>query len=91
MDDLEPGPDGALRVLSEQMNLGRRGIELAAFGGFDKCTWDGAADTYPSHCITLQLGYQNALELVHRAHTKGLTAYIIAGVKFGNSSLGRKT
>jgi len=83
------------------MDIGRRGIELAALGGFDKCTWDGAADSYPSHCkylllvyspcsckslagIILQLGFQNALELVHLAHSVGLTTYMSAGFKFHN-------
>ena len=29
--------------------------------------------------IILQLGFQNALELVHRAHSVGLTTYMSAG------------
>jgi hypothetical protein len=50
VDDLDPNEAGEPRLLTEQMDIGRRGIELAALGGFDKCTWDGAADTYPSRC-----------------------------------------
>ena len=84
LDDLHPNADGSPRVLSDQMDIGRRGIELAAQGGFDKCTWDGAADAYPSQCIILQLGFQNALELVHRAHSVGLVCYMSAGFKFHN-------
>lgn len=34
--------------ISKPMNIGRRAIELAALGGFDKVTWDGASDSYPS-------------------------------------------
>jgi hypothetical protein len=34
--------------------------------------------------IILQLGFQNALELVHRAHSVGLTTYMSAGFKFHN-------
>ncbi|KAF8994065.1 hypothetical protein BDQ17DRAFT_1431325 [Cyathus striatus] len=84
LDDLNPNEDGTPRLLSEQMDIGRRGIELAALGHFDKVTWDGAADSYPSQCIILQLGFQNALELVHRAHSVGLTTYMSAGFKFHN-------
>ncbi|KAF8997404.1 hypothetical protein BDQ17DRAFT_857894 [Cyathus striatus] len=84
VDDLRPNEDGTPRVLSEQMDIGRRAVELAALGHFDKVTWDGAADSYPSECIILQLGFQNALELVHRAHSVGLTTYMSAGFKFHN-------
>ena len=50
IDDLAPGEDGHPRKLTDQMEIGRRGIELAVLGGFEKCTWDGASDTYPSKC-----------------------------------------
>lgn len=85
VDNLRPRTDdGDMRVLSDRMDIGRRGVELAALGGFDKVTWDGAADSYPSQCIILQLGFQNALELVHRAHSVGLVTYMSAGFKFHN-------
>ena len=76
IDDLNPDAEGKPTIVTEQVAIGRRGIELAALGGFDKVTWDGASDTYPSQCIILQLGFQNALELVHRAHSVGLTTYM---------------
>jgi hypothetical protein len=41
-DDLAPSEDGSPRKLVDQMDIGRRGIELAVLGGFEKCTWDGA-------------------------------------------------
>lgn len=75
---------GGPRILLEQMDIGRRAVELAALGGFNKVTWDGAADTYPSRCIMDQLGFQNGLELVHRAHSAGLITYMSAGFKFHN-------
>lgn len=79
IDDLSPDNEGKPTVITEQVAIGRRGIELAALGGFDKVTWDGASDTYPSQCIILQLGFQNALELVHKAHSVGLTTYMSGG------------
>src|SRR5258708_7636881 len=50
IDDLNPTEDGCDRILTEKMEIGRRGIELAALGGFEKVTWDGASDCYPSKC-----------------------------------------
>lgn len=84
VDDLQPNPDGTPRIIADQLAIGHRGIDLALLGGFDKCTWDGAADSYPSHCVVLQLGFQNSLELVHRAHSLGLTTYMSAGFKLHN-------
>ncbi|WP_454131976.1 hypothetical protein [Microbacterium lacticum] len=64
--------------------IGLLGIEIAAQAGLDKVTWDGTADTYPSRCITDQLGGPLALTLVHRAHEKGLLTYFSAGFRFDN-------
>jgi hypothetical protein len=50
IDDLILGEDGQPRKLVAQMDIGRRAVELAILGGFEKCTWDGASDTYPSKC-----------------------------------------
>jgi len=52
VDDLaEADTEGNYPVITDNIEIGRRGIELAALGGFDKVTFDGAADTYPSECI----------------------------------------
>jgi hypothetical protein len=46
VDDLNPDENGEPRIITDQLEIGKRGIELAALGGFDKCTFDGAAGTY---------------------------------------------
>ncbi|KAF8598644.1 hypothetical protein BDV93DRAFT_561149 [Ceratobasidium sp. AG-I] len=78
------------QYISKPMNIGRRAIELAALGGFDKVTWDGASDSYPSTPLLKLsdaandhglLSLQDATELVHRAHSAGLTTYFSAGFK----------
>ena len=40
-------------------------------GGFEKVTWDGASDTYPSQCVMYQLTHEEAITLVHEAHERG--------------------
>ena len=40
--------NGGSRVVVGRKELGLLGIELVKEGGFDKVTWDGSADTYPS-------------------------------------------
>lgn len=85
IDDLaEPNTEGNYPTISDNIAIGKRGIELAALGGFDKVTFDGAADTYPSYCVILQVTFQNALELVHLAHQAGLLTYMSAGFKFAH-------
>ena len=84
IDDLAAPVDGEHPIVSDNMAIGKRGIELAALGGFDKVTFDGAADTYPSYCVILQITFQNALELVHLAHQAGLITYMSAGFKFAH-------
>ncbi|XP_064608785.1 uncharacterized protein LOC135472967 [Liolophura sinensis] len=68
--------------LEERMNIATRAIEITSIGGFDKVTWDGASDTYPSKCIMYQLSFEEALTLVHEAHLRGLVTYFSAGFKF---------
>lgn len=89
VDDLAPpiiGEDGQSQfpVLTDNIAVAKRGIELAALGGFDKVTFDGASDTYPSQCVILQVSFENALELVHLAHQAGLITYMSAGFKFAH-------
>jgi hypothetical protein len=73
----------AVEAISPE-EIGLLGVEIAAQAGFDKVTWDGTADTYPSKCVTDQLGSALALTLVHRAHEVGLLTYFSAGFRFAN-------
>ncbi|EGS36320.1 conserved domain protein [Limosilactobacillus oris F0423] len=64
------------------MEIAKLGIEIAKKGDFDKVTFDGTANWYPSDPIMEQLGYKNSLKLVHMAHEKGLLTYFSAGFRF---------
>ena len=68
--------------LTQRMEIATRAIDIVSIGGFDKITWDGASDTYPSKCIMYQLSFEEALTIVHEAHMKGLVTYFSAGFKF---------
>ncbi|KAL5005514.1 hypothetical protein ScPMuIL_018970 [Solemya velum] len=74
--------DGEPIELKQRMEIATRAIEITAIGGFDKLTWDGASDTYPSKCIMYQLNLEEALTIVHEAHIRGLVTYFSAGFKF---------
>ena len=69
--------------LTERIDIAKRAIQITSIGGFDKITWDGASDTYPSKCIMYQLTFEEALIIVHEAHERGLITYFSAGFKFG--------
>jgi hypothetical protein len=71
-------------LVQDRFAIGSLGIELAAAAGFDKVTWDGTADTYPSRCVIEQLAFEQAVTLVHRAHEAGLLTYFSAGFRFGH-------
>ncbi|KAJ3012131.1 hypothetical protein HKX48_006435 [Thoreauomyces humboldtii] len=86
IDDAPPFPPVSRRMITERMDIGRRAIEIAILGGFDKITWDGASDRYPSKCIIDQLGFRCALQLVHLAHEAGFVTYFSAGFKFDQIS-----
>ncbi|THV40220.1 zinc-binding dehydrogenase [Glycomyces buryatensis] len=73
---------GRPQLAADRYSIGLLGIELAAAGGFDKVTWDGTADTYPSRCVIEQLAFEQAVALVHRAHEAGLLTYFSAGFRF---------
>ncbi|XP_005091879.1 uncharacterized protein LOC101846193 [Aplysia californica] len=68
--------------LTERMDIALTAVKITSLGGFDKVTWDGASDSYPSKCIMYQLTFQEALTIVHEAHIKGLVTYFSAGFKF---------
>lgn len=74
--------DGETIELKQRMKIATRAIEITAIGGFDKITWDGASDTYPSKCIMYQLSVEEAMTIVHEAHIRGLVTYFSAGFKF---------
>lgn len=61
---------------------GLLGIELTKAGGFDKVTWDGTGDSYPSRCVLEHISSKEALTLVHLAHDVGLLTYFSAGFRF---------
>ncbi|GAB1520480.1 hypothetical protein RhiTH_003557 [Rhizoctonia solani] len=70
------------------IEIARRAIELTVLGGFDKVTWDGASDSYPSTPLLIISKNDNGLlslceakELVHKAHSAGLLTYFSAGFK----------
>lgn len=69
-------------VLNKRIDIALQAVMITSLGGFDKITWDGASDTYPSKCIMYQLTFQEALTIVHEAHLKGLITYFSAGFKF---------
>lgn len=73
---------GRPRAVSDGFDVGLLGIELVAEAGFDKVTWDGTADTYPSRCVIEQITFEQAVTLVHRAHEAGLLTYFSAGFRF---------
>jgi hypothetical protein len=73
-----PPPDAE----AARFATGLLGIELTYAGGFDKVTWDGTADTYPSRCVLEQITPVHALTLVHSAHELGLLTYFSAGFRF---------
>lgn len=80
VDDFET--DGSPVILTERLDIALKAVAITALGGFDKVTWDGASDTYPSKCIMFQLSFEEALTVVHEAHLKGLVTYFSAGFKF---------
>lgn len=69
-------------TLTKKIDIGLTAVMITSLGGFDKVTWDGASDTYPSKCIMYQLTFEEALTIVHEAHLKGLVTYFSAGFKF---------
>jgi len=78
---------GAPRLVSDRLQIGLLGIELAQSGGFDKVTWDGAGDSYPSRCVLEQISFRDGVTLVHRAHERGLLTYLSAGFRLGHLPL----
>jgi len=77
----------APRLVSDRVEIGLLGIELAQSGGFDKVTWDGAGDSYPSRCVLEQISFSDAVTLVHHAHERGLLTYFSAGFRLAHLPL----
>lgn len=74
--------NGKPKKITDRMEIAKLGIEIAKLGNFDKVTFDGTANWYPSDPIMEQLGYKNSLQLVHKAHEIGLLTYFSAGFRF---------
>lgn len=74
-DRVEPG-----RAIATRHEIAKVGIELAIEGRFDKVTWDGASNQVPSVPIIEQLPVEQWIELVHKAHERGLETYVSAGL-----------
>lgn len=74
--------NGKPKKIIDRMEIAKLGIEIAKEGNFDKVTFDGTANWYPSNPIMEQLGYKRSLELVHYAHELGLLTYFSAGFRF---------
>lgn len=74
--------NGKPKLVTDRFEIGLLGIEIVKEGGFDKVTWDGTANTYPSKCVIEQLTFSEALTLVHKAHEEGLITYFSAGFRF---------
>ncbi|MFC4403082.1 hypothetical protein [Gracilibacillus xinjiangensis] len=74
--------NGKPKLITDRFEIGMLGIEIVKEGGFDKVTWDGTANTYPSKCVIEQLTFSEALTMVHKAHEEGLLTYFSAGFRF---------
>ena len=68
--------------VKDRFEIALLGIEITQAGGFDKVTFDGSGDAYPSRCLLHQLSHSEAVELVHKAHEKGLLTYFSAGFRY---------
>jgi hypothetical protein len=77
---LEVREGGRTTTIRDPYAIGRRGVELARAGGFDKVTWDGASNEVPSRPLIGQLTHEELVDLVHYAHESGLETYISAGM-----------
>jgi hypothetical protein len=72
--------NGVHSVIRGRFEIGKKGIELARAGGFEKVTWDGASSEVPSKPLVEQVTHEELTDLVHLAHENGLETYISAGM-----------
>ncbi|WP_342626940.1 hypothetical protein AAC691_11205 [Nguyenibacter vanlangensis] len=72
------------RTVSDPFEVGRLGIDIVIDGHFEKVTWDGTADSYPSKCVIDQIEFWQSATLVHEAHERGLLTYFSAGFRMHN-------
>lgn len=68
------------RWIGAKFEIAQLAIEIAATGGFEKVTWDGASNLATSEPIILSFTDAQWLELIHRAHERGLETYVSAGM-----------
>jgi len=84
VDDRTPGKT---KIVKNKLEIGLLGIDVATSVGWDKVTWDGAGDVYPSVCVMEQIPFADSLTLVHTAHEKGLTTYFSGGFVIGKGHI----
>ena len=77
---LDDKDTSAVRWIGGRLAIADAGIALAAAGGFDKVTWDGASSVPKSDPIIAAFSAAEWLGLIHRAHEQGLETYISAGM-----------
>ena len=74
--------DGGRRELNTRYEIAALSIELACAGGFHRVAWDGSLNAIPSQPpIVEQFTHAELLDLVHRAHERGLQVYVSAGLE----------
>ncbi|WP_426940329.1 hypothetical protein ACQCPO_15425 [Bacillus mycoides] len=66
--------------IGEKFGIAEVAIELASVGGFEKVAWDGASNLATSEPIIQYFTEAQWLELIHRAHERGLETYVSAGM-----------
>jgi hypothetical protein len=79
----------SIKKFNDRFSIGKLAILFTKLGGFDKVTWDGASDAYPSKAIIpFQLSLVQGFTLVHLAHSVGLLTYFSAGFSFDELKCG---
>lgn len=86
-EETKAANNGEPVTITDKYEIGKLAVELAAEGGMDKVTFDGAGDVYPSVNVLEQIGRAESVDLIHRAHERGLITYYSAGFKIKDDSI----